>query len=147
MNKQIHRSITYIYIYIYTYIHINININMNINICICMYVCMYVCMFVCMYVCMYACMYIYIYIYILGDNILHTRTRHLRDHRGFSVTFSNGLYIYIYIYIYIGFQWHFPTELHSCQSYFPKGCHLSSTLLLESSNGLSVTFSNGLSFL
>ena len=46
---------------------------------------------------MYTYIYIYIhtytYMYLVTNNIeiLRTRNRHLRDHRGFPVAFSNGL--------------------------------------------------------
>ena len=54
----------------------------------------------------------------------------------FSVAFSNGITLFSGI-----FQRNFAV-----QWYFPKDRHLSSGLLLELSNGISVAFSNGFSF-
>ena len=65
---------------------------------------------------------------------LHTRNQHLRNHRGFSVIFSNG------------FSGIFQHKFTS-QWYCPNDCHLPSGCSLELSNGFSVASSNGTSLL
>ena len=71
----------------------------------------------------------------LRGKILHTRNRHLRNHRGFSVAFSNGLSVAFSnaISLFSGifrriitfpvdvpricpmdFQWYSPVEFHVC---------------------------------
>ena len=54
----------------------------------------------------------------LRDNILHTRNRHLRNQRGFSVAFVNGLTVV------------FSNGIYSFQWYVPKDCHFSSGCLI-----------------
>ena len=58
----------------------------------------------------------------LGAIRLHAGNRHLRNHRGFSVAFSNGV------------QWHVLTEVHgvfkrivTCPGMFYWNCRLSDT--------------------
>ena len=50
---------------------------------------MYVYIYIYIYIYIHTYIYIYIYIYCRGKR-LHTRNRHLRNHRGFPVAFSNG---------------------------------------------------------
>ena len=90
-------------------------------------------------ICMCIHIYIYIYIYrglkkqvpvdhwVIRGKILHTRNKHLGNHRGFSVAFSYGLSPVISMFQRIvtfpmdflwivpaDFQWHFQTKLHCC---------------------------------
>ena len=68
-----------------------------VNICyhtICMHICIHLSPSLYIYICMYVYIYIYIvslyiYIYIYRGKLLHTRNRHLKTHRGFSVACSN----------------------------------------------------------
>ena len=118
----------YAYIYIYIYIHTHIHV----------------------YV--YVCIYIYIYTYRTNNAasspmtcttlaiglriikceypLLHTRNRHLREHRGFFSGISQWMFSGIF------------QRIVTCQQYCPTDCHLSSGCSLASPSGLSVAFSD-----
>ena len=80
-------SLKHMYISVFQNNHISTN---SVYIHMCIYTCMYI------YIYTNICVYIYIYTHIINcinssrGKRLHTRNRHLRNHRGFSAAFSDG---------------------------------------------------------